>query len=90
MDEEQLAQRVGGHMFVRILLHDLMVDLCMRADDPIAEATRRATINLGVTEGISKKDGTERLTQVVLHEFESFWGQVETEVARRVERAKGE
>lgn len=86
MDEESAAHQIGGHMFTRIVLHDLMVDLCMRADDPLAEASQRATINLGVSEGLASGDTNKLLSQVVLHEFETFWGQVEREVGQRVAR----
>lgn len=84
MDETERKRAMAEHVFTRLVLSDLMVDLCMRADDPVAEAKRRAAIRLDALDGAVEKRGGDELSHRVLDQFETFWPDVLREVEERV------
>lgn len=83
-DDPKEARREAEHIFTRLVLQDLMADLCMRADDPNAEASFRSTLALGAHQHIAGKNKGDITHRFVLREFETFWEAVERDVAARV------
>lgn len=74
-------------VFVRIVLSDLMVAACMAADDPVAEAKRRARIKLDSADWLAETaPGNDAFKHALLHDFETFWTGVRKEVEARVAR----
>lgn len=72
-------------VFARTILSQLMVERCMEADDPVADAESRAAISLGAGDSmLDKRGGEDALSHHVLHHQESFWASVRDEVATRV------
>lgn len=74
---------IAEHVFTRILLSDLMVELCMQADDPIAEVERRSNLKIGAGYQILAKRA-DNASHLALQQFETFWEGVEQEVRQRV------
>lgn len=83
------ARQAGHHMFLRTILSDLMVERCMQADDPVADAELRAKLKLMVAERQADDRGADDLSQAYLHEMETFWDWVQREVRARVEEPLG-
>lgn len=84
-----IARKAGQHMFLRTILSSLMVDRCMEADDPIADATLRAESALIAADAQTDSQGADDLSQAYLHEMETFWEWVQREVRARVEISRG-
>lgn len=78
-------RRAAQHMVIRVLLSDLYVALCMAADDPIAECTRRKGLQLGALDSMLDERG-DWFLHCASHEYETFWQSVEREVRERVDR----
>lgn len=58
----------------------------MRHDDPIGEVERRANLKLDAFDEVGANLEDQLFNQLVLHEMETFWGQVRYEVEQRVEK----
>ena len=75
------------NVFVRIVLSELMVAVCMAADDPAAEAKRRARVKLDSADWLAETaPGNDAFKHALLHDFETFWRGVRKEVEERVAR----
>lgn len=75
--------------FVRTVLQQLMVERCMAADDPIADAETRSKITLNAGDlSLEKRGGDDALSQHFLHQLETFWQSVRDEVEARVRFGK--
>jgi hypothetical protein len=67
-------------------MHDLMVELCLRKDDPVAEAERRAKLKLDALDEVGATMDDQLFSQLALHELETFWKGVQREVEFYVEK----
>lgn len=63
-------------MAIRLLLSDLYVELCLAAADPVAEVERRKLLYIQLLD-----DSGDELSQLALHELETFWKHVAREVS---------
>lgn len=79
-----ISRAKAEHVFTRTILHDLMVELCMRKDDPVGEAERRAQIKLDAFDHIGAKLEDQLFNQLALHELETFWESVRRTVEANV------
>lgn len=80
-------RRSAQHVTIRLLLSDLYVLRCMGADDPVAEAGRLAGLKLNAADWLAETSpGSDDFKHALLHELETFWSGVQTEVRERVRR----
>lgn len=86
MQPHEISRAKAEHVFTRSILHDLMVELCMRDDDPIGETDRRAALKIGAADKVGATAKDQLFNQLLLHELETFWDQVRDEVSQRVEK----
>lgn len=77
----------ANRIFVRLTLQSLMVDECMRAADPIAEARTRSEITLTAIDNVTDEEANQLLSHAILDEMEIFWKAVREEVGVRVRNA---
>lgn len=82
MDRAEREVSAARHLFVEMLLRNLMVAECMRADDPIREARDRSADALAAADGVLARRA-DNLSHLVLEHVESFWNEVRAEVETR-------
>lgn len=80
---DAIAQRRAAEfMVMRMLVSDLFVEMCLRADDPNGEAQRRARLNLDALDSAAETSSiADDFKHAALHEMERFWAGVRHEVA---------
>lgn len=86
MADPSISRQKAEHFFTRTILHDIMVELCLRKDDPIREAERRAKLKLDALDEIGATMDDQLFNQFALHELETFWTGVQREVEFYVEK----
>lgn len=79
-----VASRAAEHMVLRTLLNELFVAICMREDDPVAEAKRRGSLSLNALDALAEQDADQMFMHSALHEMETFWKSVDRQVQGRV------
>lgn len=80
----------ANRVFVRLIIQRLMVDECMRAPDPVAEARSRSEITLTAIDNVTDEEANQLLSHAVLDEMETFWKAVREEVGFRVRSESAE
>src|SRR3546814_7763338 len=73
MSNRIIAHAKAEHFFTRSILHDLMVELCMRKDDPLAAVDERAKRKLTALDEVGATLEDQLFNQLALHEMETFW-----------------
>ena len=69
-----------------ILVRELMVALCLAADDPLAEVAKRSKSSLNALDQVAEMPNhNQTFMQHALHEMEQFWEAVEFSVRVLVE-----
>ena len=86
MVDPSISRQKAEHFFTRTILHDLMVDLCMQKDDPVAAVDERAKRKLDALDEIGATMEDQLFSQLALHELETFWTGVRKDVVFYVER----
>lgn len=81
-----VSRAKAGHFFTRTILHDLMVESCLRKDDPLAAVDERAKRKLEALDHIGETMEDQLFSQLALHELETFWSGVRKDVEFYVER----
>src|SRR3546814_2672646 len=80
MSNRIIAHAKAEHFFTRSILHDLMVELCMRKDDPLAAVDERAKRKLTALDEVGATLEDQLFNQLALHEMETFWEGVRRDV----------
>src|SRR3546814_1268694 len=81
-----IAHAKAEHFFTRSILHDRMVELCMRKDDPHAAVDERAKRKLTALDEVGATLEDQLFNQLALHEMETFWEGVRRDVEFYVEK----
>lgn len=82
MERAEREVMAARHLFVEMLLRDLMIAECMRARDPLQEAQCRAATGLAAADGVLARKA-DNLSRLLLEHVESFWAEVCDEIKAR-------
>lgn len=82
MERAEREVMAARHLFLEMLLRDLMVAECMRTMDPLEEVKRRAENSLAAADGVLARK-VDNLSHLILEHVESFWNAVRVEVEAR-------
>lgn len=86
MVDPSISRQKAEHFFTRTILHDIMVEQCMRKDDPLATVDERAKRKLDALDEIGATMEDQLFSQLALHELETFWQGVRKDVEFYVEK----
>jgi len=86
MERAEREIMAARHLFVEMLLRDLMVSECLRAEAPLREVSRRTENGLAAADGLLARNA-DHLSSLMLEHTEMFWKQVQEEVIARLDDA---